>query len=55
MKLQDLLDMYNNGEIDADEFTEMHYGKLGFDVDVSYEKPKKTRMTKKMKKGLDAE
>lgn len=53
MKLQDMLDRYNNGEIDSEEFIEMNYGKLGFDVDVSYEKPKKEKKKKKMKKGID--
>jgi hypothetical protein len=47
MNYTDLYEMYKNGEIDADEFAQLAYGgRLDYDLDQSYEKPRKKKMKK---------
>jgi len=44
---EDLYELYQNGEIDEDEFLEEFYGdKVGFDLTQRYEKPRKKKMKK---------
>jgi len=47
MQYDKLYEMYQNGEIDEDEFVEAVYGGLEYDLDERRQKPRRKKMKKR--------